>query len=80
MIDVDHLALVKSLNEFVGEEVSYSELRFLFLHFGGIRSNLPDLLEKFVRVYPENLEWCNRVGGGQKLQVWVRVNQRIQTK
>ena len=73
MIDVDHLALVKSINEFAGREVSYTELRFLFMHFGGKRSKLPDLLERFVRVYPQQLECCNRVGEGRQLQVWVRV-------
>jgi hypothetical protein len=76
-LEINVLAVIAALNERVGGEISFSELKYLYRFHGGQKGRLGDSLERVVRRWPDCVEWANRIGDGRRLEVWVRVVQRI---
>ena len=76
-LDVNTIAVIKALDEAVGRSVSYTEIRFIYLHYGGERRRLAERLEAVVAQYPSCIAWDMRVGSDRRLETWVRVDKTI---
>lgn len=79
-LDTNTLAVIRSLNERVGEAVSYPYLKDEYRWRGGDPKKLGDTLERVVRMWPGSVEWENRLGHQRRIETWVRVVEKINEK
>lgn len=76
-LDINTLAVIRSLNEQVGESVNFFFLRDEYKWRGGDHKQFGRSLERVVARWPECVEWDMRQDSDRRMYVWVRVNQAI---
>ena len=76
-LDINTLAVIRSLNEQVGRSVNFFVLRDEYKWRGGEHKQFGRSLERVVARWPECVEWDMRQDSDRRMYVWVRVNRPI---
>jgi len=76
-LDTNTLAVIRTLNEYVGQSISYPFLRDEYIWRGGDRRELGNTLAQVLRQFPDCVEHENRLGERRRIQSWVRIEKKI---
>jgi len=79
-LDTNTLAVIRTLNEFVGHSIPYPFLRDEYLWRGGNRQELGRTLAQVLRQFPDCVEHENRLGQHRRIETWVAVAKKIKIK
>jgi hypothetical protein len=76
-LDINTLAVIRSLNDLVGVSRPYFFLKDEYRFRGGDQKQFGRTLERVVARWPECVEWDMRQDSDRRMYVWVRVIQAI---
>lgn len=76
-LDTNTLAVIRTLNEYVGQSISYPFLMDEYIWRGGDRRELGNTLAQVLRQFPDFVEHENRLGERRRIQSWVRIEKKI---
>jgi len=76
-LDINTLAVIRSLNEFIGESRPYFYIKDEYRFRGGNHREFGRTLERVVARWPDCIDWDMRQDSDRRIYVWVRVIQAI---